>query len=65
MYNQYLYIMYRIDLFSILASDSKELTQMQQKINTWITTGSLKKYDIHTTATHVIFNVCRSKEKGE
>jgi len=57
--------MYRIDIISTPCDDHKGLTQMQQKINTWITTGSLKKYDIHTTATHIIFNVCRTKEKGE
>ena len=57
--------MYRTDLFSFLASDSKELTKIQTRINQWLTAGTLKKYEIHTTATHVIFNVCRLKEKGE
>lgn len=57
--------MYRIDLISISCDDHKGLTQMQAKLNTWITTGSLKKYDIHTTATHVVFNICRTKQQGE
>jgi len=57
--------MYRIDLFSILASDAKELTKMQAKLNTWLTTGSLKKYEIHTAGEYVLFNVCRTKQQGE
>jgi hypothetical protein len=55
----------RVDLFTILASDHKELTKMQTKLNQWLTDKSLKKYNMYTTATHVIFNVCRLKEKGE
>jgi hypothetical protein len=57
--------MYRIDLFSILASDSAELTKMQTKLNQWLTAGTLKKFQVHATATHVIFNVCRRKTQGE
>lgn len=54
--------MHRVDIFTILASDQQALTQMQQKINQWLTTKLLVKYDIHTTSTHVIFNICRKKE---
>ena len=57
--------MYRVDLFSILASDSKELTVMQTKLNQWMTAKTLKKYSIHTTATHILFNVCREKDKAK
>lgn len=57
--------MYRIDLFSIIASDSAELTKMQTKLNQWLTAGTLKKFQVHTTATHVIFNVCRKKTQGD
>jgi hypothetical protein len=57
--------MYRIDLFSILASDSAELVKMQTKLNQWLTAGTLKKFQVHTTDTHVIFNVCRKKTQGE
>lgn len=57
--------MYRVDLFSVLASDSKELMKMQVRLNQWITKEELKKYEISTTATHIIFNVCRTKEEGE
>ena len=55
--------MYRIDLFTILASDSEELMKMQVRLNQWLTKGILKKYQVHTTATHIIFNVCRKKEE--
>jgi hypothetical protein len=57
------YAMYRIDLFTILASDSEELMKMQVRLNQWLTKGILKKYQVHTTATHIIFNVCRKKEE--
>ena len=57
--------MYRTDLFSVLASDAKALMQMQTRINQWLTAGSLKKYEIHTTSEYIVFNVCRTKEKGE
>jgi len=56
---------YRIDLVSIEAADQKKITAMQQKINQWMTTGVLKKFQIHTTASHVVFNICRIKEQGE
>lgn len=56
---------YRVDLFSFEASDAKELTKMQTKLNQWMTAGTLKKYSIHTTATHVVFNVCRLKDEGK
>jgi hypothetical protein len=54
--------MNKVVIESILASDAKDLTKMQAKINTWITTGLLIKYEIHTTATHVVFNICMKKE---
>lgn len=57
--------MYRVDLFSILASDQQELTKMQTKLNQWLTAGTLKKYEIHTAGTHIVFNVCRKKQQGE
>jgi len=47
------------------ASDQKAITLMQSKINQWITTGLLKKYEIHMSATHIIFNICLKKETGE
>jgi hypothetical protein len=56
---------YRVDLFSIEASASAEIIKMQTKLNQWITAGSLKKYKVHTTSTHIVFNVCRIKDQGE
>jgi len=54
--------MYRIDIKAIEASDSAALTKMQAQINQWLTKGELKKYEIHTTNTHIIFNICRKKD---
>jgi hypothetical protein len=58
-----LYIMYRVDIFSFLASDAGELTKMQTRLNQWITAGTLKKYDIHTAGDYIIFNVARLKDQ--
>ena len=54
--------MYKIEITAIDVTDSSELTKMQAKINQWITKDILKKYEIHTTNTHVVFNICRKKE---
>ena len=54
--------MNKVIIESILASDDKALTKMQAKLNTWITTSLLIKYELHTTATHVVFNICMKKE---
>lgn len=53
---------YRVDIITVSGDNQAELTKVQTKINQWITTGSLKKYEVHTTATHVIFNIARKKE---
>ncbi len=55
--------MKRVDIFSISASDSKGLMQMQTRLNQWLTADTLIKYDIHTAGEYVIFNVCRKKEQ--
>tara|TARA_Y100000389_G_C17179596_1_gene373296 strand:+ start:408 stop:614 length:207 start_codon:yes stop_codon:yes gene_type:complete len=54
--------MYRVDIISVSGDNQKELTKVQAKINQWMTNGLLKKYEMQTTATHVIFNICRKKE---
>ena len=57
---------YRVDIISVAADNLSELMKVQTKINQWITTGLLKKYDIHTTSTHVVFNILRNKNtEGE
>ena len=53
---------YRVDIMSVSCDDQKAITAIQQKINQWITIGLLIKYEMHTTATHIIFNICRKKE---
>ena len=53
---------YRVDFFSVPCDDQKAITAVQQKINQWMTIGMLKKYSVHTTATHIVFNICRKKE---
>lgn len=52
----------RIDIISVAGDDQQALTAVQQKINQWLTTGTLKKYKVYTTATHVVFNIARLKE---
>ncbi len=51
-----------VKIISVLASDEKALTKAQMQINQWITTGILKKYEIHTAGEYVIFNICKKKE---
>tara|TARA_Y100000389_G_C17424790_1_gene498913 strand:+ start:475 stop:648 length:174 start_codon:yes stop_codon:yes gene_type:complete len=53
---------YRVDIITVAGDNQAELTKVQTKINQWITTGLLKKYEMHTTATHIIFNIARKKE---
>jgi hypothetical protein len=52
----------RVDLFSVDLADAKALTAMQTKLNQWLTAGTLIKYNVHTTSTHALFNVCRRKD---
>ena len=56
--------MYRVDIYSFLASDATELTKMQTRLNQWMTAKSLVKYEIHTAGEYIIFNVCRKKEEA-
>lgn len=56
---------YKVEIVSIEASDADALTDVQKKINQWITIGILAKYEIHTTSTHVIFNICRKKSETD
>jgi len=52
----------RVIIESVEATDQKAITGVQQKINQWITTGLLIKYELHTTATQLIFNIALKKE---
>lgn len=52
----------KVVIDAIPAKDAGALMKVQTKINQWITTGILVKYEIHTTSDMVIFNICRKKE---
>ena len=51
----------RVDIISVPADEQEVITAVQQKINQWLTKGELKKYEIHTTSTHIVFNIARKK----
>jgi len=52
----------RVDIISVLATDSKALTGVQSKLNQWLTKDELIKYEMHTTGEHIIFNICRKTQ---
>ena len=53
---------YRVDLV-LIPADSKELTGMQQKLNQWITTGQLVKYQTSVVGTQILFEIIRIKQQ--
>ncbi len=53
---------YKIEIISVKADDAAALKEVQKKINQWISTGILKKYEIRTTSDSVIFNILKNKE---
>lgn len=53
----------RIDFIKVDSDNQAELVKTQQKINQWITTGVLVKYEIHTQEGYILFNVCRMKSE--
>ena len=53
---------FKVKIIAVQASDAKAITDVQQKLNTWITTGMLKKYNMHTAAEHIVFNILMHKE---
>ena len=52
---------YKVQFVKIHISDDKGIADMQKKINTWLTTGIVKKYEIHTVGDYLFFNICRVK----
>ena len=52
---------YRVLIETVVSTDNKSLTDIQKKINQWITTGLLVKYEIHTAGNNVVFNICLKK----
>lgn len=53
---------YRVDLV-LVPADSKELTGMQQKLNQWITTGQLVKYQTSVIGNQILFEIIRIKQQ--
>ena len=51
----------KVQIITCLASDQTAITAVQQKINQWLTTKLLAKYEMHSTATHIVFNICLKK----
>jgi len=42
------------------------LPKMQQKINTWLTTGHIKKFEMHVLPDgNILFNLCMFKNTAE
>lgn len=56
-----LFVMYKVLIESVLASDKKAITDIQQKLNTWQTIDKLVKYEMHTTSDMIVFNICLLK----
>lgn len=55
--------MYKVQFEIVPAADHKKV---QQKINTWLTTGHLKKYEIHVLPTgDLFFNLLVVKKTDE
>lgn len=52
----------RVLIEPIATSDTAQLREMQKKINQWITTGLLIKYEMHVSGAIVIFNIALLKE---
>lgn len=56
---------YRVEIITVLASEQKAITQVQQKINQWMTIGLLKKYEILSCGENIIFNILLKKVEAE
>lgn len=52
---------YKVQLVTVPVENTGEISKIQAKINTWITTGILIKYEVHATATHILFNILKIK----
>lgn len=53
---------YRVQLIPVNNGDSEGLKEVQKKINQWMTTGLLVKYEIHASHDQFLFNICLKKE---
>lgn len=52
---------YRVDLV-LVPANSKELVAIQQKLNQWITTGQLVKYQTSVVSDQILFEIIRIKQ---
>ena len=55
---------YRVEIITVPADNQKSITQVQQKINQWLTTGLLKKYKVIPCGNSLVFNICLIKQEG-
>ena len=52
---------FKVKIIAVPASDAKAITDVQQKLNQWITTEKLRKYKVVTTSEHIVFHICLHK----
>ena len=55
---------YRVDLLLVSAT-ADELLKVQQKLNQWITTQQLIKYQSSVVGDKVLFEIVRVKQEGQ
>ena len=53
---------YKVLIETVDASDANAIKAMQKKINQWMTTGLLKKYELLSAGNCIVFNICMKKE---
>ena len=53
---------YKVLIETVDASDATAIKAMQKKINQWMTTGLLKKYELLSAGNCIVFNICMKKE---
>jgi hypothetical protein len=51
----------KVKIIAVPVSDAKGITDVQQKLNQWMTTEKLKKYKVFTTSEHIVFHICLHK----
>lgn len=54
---------YRVDLILVPVNDTKALTDVQCKLNQWITKQELIKFDVVPVGDSLLFKICRLKGK--
>jgi hypothetical protein len=49
-------------LLELVSAEQKSLTAIQQKLNTWMTTGLLVKFDTQEIGNSILFKILLKKE---